>query len=145
MNESRQYATQMEAARLGIETEALTRAAAREGIPTPELAALVASGRAALPANRLHASLEPRAVGRALSTKINVNLGTSADASDSDAEMEKVRLAVELGADAIMDLSSSGDTRPFRRALVAASTAMIGNRTRLRRRDPIREAPPRPL
>ncbi len=126
MNESRQYATQMEAARLGIETEALTRAAAREGIPTPELAALVASGRAALPANRLHASLEPRAVGRALSTKINVNLGTSADASDSDAEMEKVRLAVELGADAIMDLSSSGDTRPFRRALVAASTAMIG-------------------
>jgi phosphomethylpyrimidine synthase len=120
------YTTQMDAAKKGIITKELRSAARYEGIDELTLLALVASGHAALPANRLHSSLSPRAVGRTLKTKINVNLGISRDCSDAALEFEKVRLALSLDADAIMDLSSSGDTRAFRARLVEMSTAMIG-------------------
>ena len=61
-----------------------------------------------------------------LRTKINVNLGVSRDCKDYDVEMEKVMEAVSLGAHAIMDLSSHGDTIPFRRKLISQCPAMIG-------------------
>ena len=49
-----------------------------------------------------------------LRTKINVNLGVSQDCKDYDLEMQKVMSAVDLGVESIMDLSSHGNTRPFR-------------------------------
>ena len=49
-----------------------------------------------------------------MKTKINVNLGTSKDCLDLDVEMKKVQAAVDMGAEAIMDLSSFGDTQKFR-------------------------------
>jgi phosphomethylpyrimidine synthase len=116
----------MDAARKGIATPELWAAARYEGIGEDALMKLVARGHAVIPANRLHSTLAPRAVGRALKTKINVNLGISRDCSDFETEMEKVRSAISLGADAIMDLSSAGDTGPFRRRLVSESPAMIG-------------------
>lgn len=122
----RGYSTQMDAARKGIATAELADAARYEGIGESELMELVAKGYAVIPANRLHSRLEARAVGRTLKTKINVNLGLSRDCSDFNSEMEKVRSAISLGADAIMDLSSAGDTGPFRRRLVAESSVMIG-------------------
>ena len=61
-----------------------------------------------------------------LRTKINVNLGVSRDCKDYDVEMEKVMAAVSMGAHAIMDLSSHGNTIPFRRKLTAECPAMIG-------------------
>ncbi len=118
--------TQMEAAKAGTVTREVRAAAEHEGIEPERLADLVARGHAAIPANRVHTALVPRAVGRTLKTKINVNLGVSRDESDHGSEMEKVREAIALGADAIMDLSSAGDTGTFRRRLVAESTAMIG-------------------
>ena len=118
--------TQMAAAKRGIITNEIREAAAYEGITPEALAGLIASGHAALPANRTHTALCPRAVGRTLKTKINVNLGISGDCADLDTELEKVHEAVKLGADAIMDLSSSGDTRIFRRKIVETTPAMIG-------------------
>ena len=61
-----------------------------------------------------------------LRTKINVNLGVSRDCKDYDVEMQKVMSAVNLGAEAIMDLSSHGDTQPFRRKLTSECPVMIG-------------------
>jgi phosphomethylpyrimidine synthase len=116
----------MDAAKKGIVTDELRAAAAHEGIEAESLRELVAKGHAVIPANRAHRNLAARAVGRTLSTKINVNLGTSRDCANANLEMEKVRSAIDLGADAIMDLSSSGDTRRFRRVLVESSSAMIG-------------------
>jgi phosphomethylpyrimidine synthase len=118
--------TQMDAARDGIVTREVRAAAEYEGIEPAALAALVARGHAVIPANAAHSSLVPRAVGRTLKTKINVNLGTSRDECDHGREMEKVHVAIALGADAIMDLSSSGDTHTFRKKLVAESPVMIG-------------------
>ena len=40
--------------------------------------------------------------------------------------MQKVMAAVNMGAEAIMDLSSHGNTQPFRRKLTSECPAMIG-------------------
>ena len=120
------WSTQMDAARKGIATPQLAAVAQKEHMAPDRLMALVAEGKVAIPANRAHACLSPEGIGSMLRTKINVNLGVSRDCRDYDAEMKKVMSAVELGAEAIMDLSSHGDTQPFRRKLVAECPAMIG-------------------
>ena len=106
-----QYATQMEAARKGIVTEELKKVAAKERMTTEELMPLVAEGKVVICANRHHKCIDPEGVGSMLRTKINVNLGISRDC---------------MGAHAIMDLSSHGNTIPFRRKLTAECPAMIG-------------------
>ena len=78
------------------------------------------------PANKNHACLKPCGIGRALRTKINVNLGVSRDCLDLDEEFKKVEAAVAMGAEAIMDLSSFGDTKAFRQKLVHDCTAVLG-------------------
>jgi phosphomethylpyrimidine synthase len=88
---------------------------------------MLAEGVTVIPANKNHKSLEPKAIGGMLKTKINVNLGISKDSSSQNEELEKAIGAIELGADAIMDLSTSGDTRAFRTKLTQMSTAMIGS------------------
>lgn len=100
--------------------------ARKEQMRPEELMPLVAEGKVAIPANRLHTCLDAQGIGSMLRTKINVNLGVSRDCKDYDVEMEKVRSAVSMGAEAIMDLSSHGDTQPFRRKLTAECPAMIG-------------------
>lgn len=120
------YTTQMDAARQGIVTEEMKRVAAKENIAVEELVKLIAKGQVIIPANKNHKCLDPNGIGDRLRTKINVNLGTSRDCMDLDMEMEKVNAAVELGAEAIMDLSSFGDTQKFRRKLTAECSATIG-------------------
>ena len=121
-----QYATQMEAARKGIVTEELKKVAAKERMTTEELMPLVAEGKVVICANRHHKCIDPEGVGSMLRTKINVNLGVSRDCKDYDIEMQKVMSAVNLGAEAIMDLSSHGNTQPFRQKLTHECPAMIG-------------------
>lgn len=120
------YTTQMDAARQGIITEEMKRVAEKEGIRTEDLMALMAQGKAIIPCNKNHVALDPAGLGSMLKTKINVNLGTSRDLTDLSMELEKVQSAVDLGAEAIMDLSSYGDTRKFRRMLTKECPAMIG-------------------
>ena len=122
----RNYATQMEAARKGIVTKELETVAKKERMTVEELMTLVASGKVAICANKNHACIDPEGVGSMLKTKINVNLGVSRDCKDYNVEMEKVMEAVNMGAHAIMDLSSHGDTVPFRRKLTHECPAMIG-------------------
>lgn len=120
------YTTQMDAARQGIITPQMEAVAEKEQINVRELQALMAQGKAVIPANKLHTCLEPNAIGSMLKTKINVNLGTSRDWKDLDMELEKVNDAVKMGAESIMDLSSFGDTQKFRRKLTAQCPAIIG-------------------
>ncbi|MCX4270489.1 MAG: phosphomethylpyrimidine synthase ThiC [Lachnospiraceae bacterium] len=121
------YATQMEAARKGILTEQLKAVAVKEQMTAEELMPLVAEGKVVICANKNHACLDAEGIGSMLRTKINVNLGVSKDCKDKEAEMKKVQKAVEMGAHSIMDLSSHGDTQPFRRKLTAECPAMIGS------------------
>ncbi|MBR6259865.1 MAG: phosphomethylpyrimidine synthase ThiC [Oscillospiraceae bacterium] len=122
----REYLTQMEAAKKGIITPEISAVAEKEYRTPEEIADLVARGQAAICANRLHTCLRPNGVGSMLRTKINVNLGVSKDCRDYDEEMKKVMAAVNMGAEAIMDLSSHGDTQVFRKKLVSECPAMIG-------------------
>ena len=116
----------MAAARAGIITEEMKAVAAKEYRTEEEIRDLVARGQVAICANKLHKCLDPNGIGSMLRTKINVNLGVSRDCKDYDIEMKKVMAAVDMGAEAIMDLSSHGDTQPFRRKLTAECPAMIG-------------------
>lgn len=122
----REYATQMEAARKGIITEELKKVAEKELMTVEELLPLVASGKVVICANKNHKCLDPQGVGSMLKTKINVNLGVSRDCNNYDMEMKKVMEAVSMGAHAIMDLSSHGNTIPFRRKLTSECPVMIG-------------------
>lgn len=121
-----QYSTQMDAAKRGIVTPQMEQVAQKEQMDVQKLRELVASGRVAIPANKNHTSLSAEGVGEGLRTKINVNLGVSGDCKDYTAEMEKVKLALRFGAEAIMDLSNYGKTNTFRRQLIEMSPAMIG-------------------
>ena len=123
---TRTYSTQIEAARMGIVTPELETVAAKENRSVDELLPLLAEGKMVIPANIHHTSIDPNGVGGMLRTKVNVNLGISRDCKDYNIEMKKVMRAVELGAESIMDLSSHGDTQPFRRKLCTECPAMIG-------------------
>lgn len=120
------YTTQMDAARKGILTPQMERVAEKEKMDPKALMELVAQGKVAICANKKHTCLDPEGVGSMLRTKINVNLGVSRDCKDYDVEMEKVMSAVNLGAEAIMDLSSHGNTQPFRQKLTRECPVMIG-------------------
>lgn len=122
----RKYYTQMDAARKGIVTPELKIVAEKEKMTLEELIPLVASGKVVIPANINHKCLNPEGIGSMLRTKINVNLGISKDCKDYDVEMEKVMSAVKMGGEAIMDLSSHGNTQPFRQKLTSECPAMIG-------------------
>ena len=120
------YTTQMDAARKGILTKEMKLVAEKEQFDEKELMRLVAEGKVAIPANKVHTCLNPNGIGSMLKTKINVNLGTSRDCKDLNMELEKVKDAVEMGAESIMDLSSFGDTQKFRRKLTAECPAILG-------------------
>ena len=116
----------MEAARLGIVTDQMKIVAKKENRSVEELLPLIAEGKVVIPANHRHTCLDPNGIGSMLKTKINVNLGVSRDCKDYNVEMQKVLSAVNLGAEAIMDLSSHGNTQPFRQKLTHECPAIIG-------------------
>ena len=120
------YTTQMDAAKKGIITKEMGLVAKKENMDVEVLRKLIAKGQIAIPANKNHKSLNPEGVGEGLRTKINVNLGISKDCCDIDEEMKKVQLALDMKAEAIMDLSSFGKTEEFRKRLIESSPAMIG-------------------
>ncbi|MGD9733263.1 MAG: phosphomethylpyrimidine synthase ThiC [Desulfamplus sp.] len=120
------YTTQMDAARKGIATSQMEQVALEEQMDINELMAAIAKGSIIIPANKNHKNLSAKGVGKGLATKINVNLGISKDCCNIDKEMEKALYAVNLKADAIMDLSCYGKTREFRKKLVELSPVMIG-------------------
>ncbi len=120
------YTTQMDAAKKGIVTPEMEIVAAKENMDINELLEKVASGTAVIPANKHHETLSPEGIGEGLRTKINVNLGISRDAADIELELNKVRTAIDMKAEAIMDLSNYGKTREMRRRILDISTAMLG-------------------
>ncbi len=118
--------TQIDYARAGTVTREMKIVASKEGRDPEYIRAQVAAGHIAIPANIHHTSLSPEGVGGGLRTKVNVNLGISGDLADEAEEWKKVDVALELGTEAIMDLSNSGKTRDFRTKLIEKSPAMIG-------------------
>lgn len=120
------YSTQMDAAKKGIFTKEMEVVLQNESIRESELKEQIAAGKIVICANKNHKNLIPAAVGTGMKTKTNVNLGISKDCADIETEFDKVRLAIDLKADAIMDLSCFGKTKEFRKKLIEMSPIMIG-------------------
>jgi phosphomethylpyrimidine synthase len=120
--------TQMHFARRGETTDAMRAVAEREGISPDVVRAEVARGRLVIPANVRHLAgcLVPMGIGTVASVKINANIGNSAVTSDVAGELCKLALAVQYGADTVMDLSTGGGIDAIREAILAASTVPIG-------------------
>ncbi|MBI4465862.1 MAG: phosphomethylpyrimidine synthase ThiC, partial [Acidobacteria bacterium] len=118
--------TQMHYARQGVISEEMEYVARREKCDPEFVRAEVARGRAILPANIHHTSLEPMIIGTNFTCKINANIGNSAVTSNVDEELKKLRFAVQYGADTVMDLSTGGELPRIRRAIIEASPVPVG-------------------
>jgi len=118
--------TQIEKARQGLLSPALKKVAKAEGLAPEKLAELVAGGLVVIPFNPAHSPAHPSGIGQGLRTKVNVNLGTSRDFPRLADELRKVRISLEYGADALMDLSTGGDLRRIRKAILARTSVPLG-------------------
>nr|WP_246552541.1 phosphomethylpyrimidine synthase ThiC [Vallitalea pronyensis] len=121
-----EYTTQMDAAKKGIITKEMKLVAKKENMDPRVLMGRIAKGTVVIPANKNHTNIDPEGVGEGLRTKINVNLGISKDSYDLEREYDKVRTAIAMKVESIMDLSNYGKTIAFRKKLIDMSPAMIG-------------------
>ena len=119
-------ATQMQLARQDIITEAMLQVAAQEQLAPEVIRAGVAAGTIAVCCNINHKNLVPRGVGQGLAVKVNANIGTSSAYPDPEPELAKLRAAIDAGADSVMDLSTGDNIDASRKAIIAASTVMVG-------------------
>ena len=118
--------TQMYYARRGELTKQMSYVAKVEGISANLLMDEVAKGSIIIPANVNHTNLKPMGIGRKLKTKINANIGNSSLSSDICAELRKLEICLEFGADTVMDLSTDGDLDAIRSAIIEHSSVPVG-------------------
>ena len=118
--------THMQQARAGIITKEMHIVAEQEQVTPEFIRDGVAQGTIAICANINHKSLIPRGVGQGLTTKVNANIGTSSSYPDPKPELAKLQAAIDAGADSVMDLSTGDNIDASRRAIIEASTVMVG-------------------
>ena len=118
--------TQLETARKNRISEEMEICAGQEAVDPEFIRKGVEDGNIVVVRNRKHTSVLPLAIGKGLKTKVNANIGTSKDRSDLDLELKKVKVCVAAKADTIMDLSTGGDIRAIRQAIISQSSLIIG-------------------
>src|SRR5580658_5286245 len=117
--------SQMHFARLGRITEEMEYVAKRENLTGELIRDEIAAGRLIIPANINHPELEPMAIGVASRCKVNANIGNSAVTSNIDEELRKLHMAVQFGADTVMDLSTGGNIPEIRDTILRHSPVPI--------------------
>ncbi|MBN2208850.1 MAG: phosphomethylpyrimidine synthase ThiC [Candidatus Coatesbacteria bacterium] len=118
--------TQISEARIGHATPEVLQVAQDEGLDPEVIRGRVASGHIVIPCNRVRKHRRLCGIGKGLTTKVNANLGTSTDRVDLNLEIEKAKLAVQAGADTVMDLSTGGDLRAIRKSISDSSDVIMG-------------------
>ncbi|MDD5593899.1 MAG: phosphomethylpyrimidine synthase ThiC [Candidatus Margulisbacteria bacterium] len=118
--------TQRQSALKGEITPQMEEVARDEGRGTEDIRVGVAQGVIAIPFNPLHKNCKATGIGRGLKTKVNANIGTSADYPNVEEELKKLKAAVEAKADALMDLSTGGDITAIRRRIIADCPLPLG-------------------
>ncbi|NYT00442.1 MAG: phosphomethylpyrimidine synthase ThiC [Methanocellales archaeon] len=116
----------IEAARKGQITPEMEYVAKVEQIDPQRIRNLVASGRVVIPKNASRDTI-PVGIGESMSVKINANVGTSKDFIDVEEELKKALIAVQYGADTIMDLSTGGDLDEIRRNILDSIKVPVGS------------------
>ncbi len=118
--------TQLEMAKRGIVSPQMKMVGEQENIDPDIICQLIARGAVVIPANINHRNLVPCGIGESLRTKINANIGTSSDFGDVTSELAKLKVCLETGADAVMDLSTGGDIQGIRYRIIESSSVCIG-------------------
>src|SRR4030042_2394552 len=118
--------TQVEKARKGMITAEMKICAGEEGVEPEYIRQAMVDGIIVLVRNVNHKKIKPLAIGRGLRTKINANIGTSKDHTDLNLELEKLKIAISAGADAVMDLSTGGNLAAIRKAVIKKSSIAVG-------------------
>jgi len=118
--------TFIEHVRRGTRPASLVEIAIDEGLTEDLIAGLVLQGKVIVPHNPRHPLPRALGIGQRLRTKVNVNIGTSADFPDVGPELEKVDISLACGADTLMDLSTGGDIRSIRRQILKRATIPLG-------------------
>ena len=118
--------TQLEIARAGEISFEVKAVAEQEGLDAELVRQGVAPGTIDIPLNDNPKMTKPCGIGAGLRTKVNANIGTSADFASLDDELEKLRVAIESGADTVMDLSTGGDLAAIRKAIIESCSVPLG-------------------
>ncbi|GAB64029.1 MAG: phosphomethylpyrimidine synthase ThiC [Candidatus Jettenia sp.] len=119
--------TQLQKARQNIITQEMRQVAKEEDLDPEYIKLRIAEGKIVIPVNHKRRATKVCGIGAGLKTKVNANIGTSADYADIVNELEKLRVAEEAGADAVMDLSTGGDLRSIRRRIIESTVLTVGS------------------
>ncbi len=117
--------TQLSQARQGVVTDEMKLVAASENRSPEMIREGVASGRIVIPKN-INRDFPAMGIGNGLRTKVNANIGTSPEHFDTAEELKKLKIAVNAGADSVMDLSTGGDLQAVRKLVLENSPVMVG-------------------
>ena len=107
--------------------ETYVKASEAEAVDAGALKALVEEGTAVILENvNRRGHVRPVPVGSGLKTKVNANFGNSRDESCLEEEFQKLEVAVEAGADAVMDLSTGKDLDEILKMTLERSSVPVG-------------------
>ncbi len=121
--------TQSEIAKKGKFTNEMRYVAKQECVDINILQENIAKGFAVILANKNHKNLNPIAVGKGLTVKVNANIGASPVDLDLKKELKKLKVAIDSGADTIMDLTiskKSKDIDRIRKAIIKNCSKPLG-------------------
>ena len=118
--------TQLSEARKGNVTEAIKAVAEEENLPVDTLLQLLSQGKVVIPLNPNHAPIHVVGIGHKLRTKVNVNIGSSADFPELENELAKVEISLKYKTDTIMDLSTGGDIKRIRQLILEKARIPLG-------------------
>ena len=104
----------------------IKKVAKRENVSIQYMLENIRKGYVVVPKNKIRSLSKPCGIGRGLTTKVNVNIGTSPDFSNVKEELKKLEVSLRLGADTIMDLSIGNDVRRTRRRIVENCPVPLG-------------------
>lgn len=112
--------------RMGRGKEIIDSVISTERISKELLIERLLKGEIVIVKNRNRKNIRPLAIGKGLRTKINANIGSSRDIEDVDIEIKKGIVAKEIGADAIMDLSTGRNIKKIRDRILRTIDLPLG-------------------
>lgn len=117
--------TQISEAQKGNITPQMKQVAKNEHISVSTLVTRIASGKIVIPFNPIHKPT-PLGIGQGLRVKVNANIGTSREYCNVDEEIAKAQASLDVGAHAVMDLSTGGELDTIRKKLLNVVCAPFG-------------------